>query len=397
MYRYTRRREMDRSTNNSLIYLTQVRPHLITREPRLIDPWVRAALDDTLGADSVYEFGEYSSSFYSMEGHYHNLRLYDRVITPKPKLPLLEEVIAETRKAFEINDKVISLSRDDLASAPFIRTSSAGWSYIGKSKDNHATAIRRAVGTLKTWYKDKHQARGTPSMFRYTPDMAWTRTQLASIDAPKVRPVWGRAFHNINLEGLSAVPLIRYYQEVGYPMVVGVHLYKSLPYIINSVLLDGENKKTGIGLDMSSFDTCPMSWLINEAFDICKDNLIFRDEWEERAFEYSRQYFIETPVIMPDSKMWLKLLGVPSGSYFTQLIDSITNHVLVSYIQLNEWGQTFETFVLGDDSLFGIPIEFGYSDLDAIARHARELGFTQSTHKCIVTGNLQELEFLGQS
>jgi len=87
---------------------------------------------------------------------------------------------------------------------------------------------------------------------------------------------------------------------------------------------------------------------------------------------------------MPDGRMWLKRVGVPSGSYFTQLVDLVVNHIIISYAQLKIYNRVFQPYVLGDDSLFGIPIELGYSDLDAFATHLSTLGFTLSTQKCII-------------
>nr|UYL95496.1 MAG: RNA-dependent RNA polymerase [Lhasa Parti tick virus 1] len=401
MRRHVVYRDMDRPTFNSLTYLTTVRPHPLHKDPRIVDPYVYTALKDLIGRDPIEAFGRYTRSFYTLEGHYSNLWKYDKVITPKPEDPLLDQAIEVTRRAFDIPPGVFSYGFNEFDKVPYIPSSSAGWGYVGKKgdADNHSIAKGRAHLNLMMWIEDqellKHGAPRHELKHRYSPDMAWTRTQLASPEAPKIRHVWGKAFHNIILEGLSAAPLIQYYQNKSKPMVVGIHLYKTLPMIIRNTLFDGERRRIGIGLDMSSFDTCPMPWLINTAFDIVKSNLVFKDWQSREAFEYTRHYFIETPVIMPDGRMWLKKLGVPSGSYYTQLIDSIINHIVVSYIQLKIWHETYDTYVLGDDSLFGIPDSWGYPDLDKIAEIVESIGFTLSKDKCIISTNPTELEFLG--
>ena len=117
-------------------------------------------------------------------------------------------------------------------------------------------------------------------------------------------------------------------------MCIGFQYYKKLPQLIQSVLKDGDELCTGISVDESRFDSNVTTWLINIAFDILKDNIIFPDEMSRHAFSYSLEFFIHTPVIMPDGKMWLKHTGVPSGSFFTSMIDSIVNRICITYAHL---------------------------------------------------------------
>lgn len=49
------------------------------------------------------------------------------------------------------------------------------------------------------------------------------------------------------------------------------------------------------------------------------------------AFDHTIQHFINRPVVTPDDRMWLKRVGVPSGSYYTQLVDSIANLIATYY------------------------------------------------------------------
>lgn len=169
--------------------------------------------------------------------------------------------------------------------------------------------------------------------FRYAPDLAWTRTQLGTFESPKIRHVWGEAFQNILLEGMAASPLIEAYQKRPWPIVLGINLYKRIPDIIQKALSNDETPQIGIGIDFSKFDSSIQPWLINEAFDILRQNITLNDIHEELAFEYSRQYFISRPVVMPDGRMWLTQLGIPSGSYYTQLVGSICNYIVITHAQ----------------------------------------------------------------
>lgn len=383
--------QSDRPTNNTLVYLTKVRPHPIRRHEQLRDPYVEEALSDLLGYDIIDTYKEYTRSFYTLEGHYRNLWLYDRPFVPKIQDPVYNDALEHTRAMFTLPSKVRSIAWDALDTVPFISTSSSGWGYKGKKGQdgNHEIAIHRAVGNLLSWTEKQ------PS-WRYTPDMAWTRTQLGTFESPKIRNVWGKAFHNIILEGMTAYPLISAYQQWSRcPMVVGDHLYKSLASIIHEVFENDDEYNIGIGIDFKSFDSTPQPWLINDAFDILKQNIEFTDEHGALSFEYSRQHFIDTPVIMPDGRMWLKRLGIPSGSYFTQLIGSVINFIVISYIQLKIWKRPFHLRVLGDDSAFGIPISEGYPDINLICKTAMELDFTVHPDKVTIAGRPDQLEFLG--
>ncbi|KAK9892936.1 hypothetical protein WA026_022811 [Henosepilachna vigintioctopunctata] len=232
--------------------------------------------------------------------------------------------------------------------------------------------------------------------WRYTPDVALTRTELGSLDRPKIWNVWGKSFHNIILEGVNAFPLIDEYQRwADSPIIPGMNLYKILPTIIRDILQDGNSPSTGICVDIESFDATPQKSMIYDAFDILRENITFSDAEGEQCWNYSKEFFVGTPVIMPDGLMWLKTLGIPSGSYFTQLIGSIINHLLITYIQLKIWTRPFKLKVLGDDSAFGLPYNLGWPDLEKISAVAVELGFTIYPDKAIVAQRPEEMEFLG--
>lgn len=237
--RYMMRNEEDRPSFNTLRYITRVRPHLINREDWLIDPFVYDTMCNTLGVNIVEEFGEYTRSYYTLEGHYNNLWKYDRAILSKPNDHNLHLAIAKTRSEFKLDAPVHAYSFNELASVPFISSSSAGWNLVGKKGDpgNHERAIHHAVLSINMWLEDRIY--GT-SNFRFHPDLAWTRTQLGTVEDPKIRNVWGTSFGNIILEGTSAYPLIQAYRRKGTPMAVGMNYYKRLPSMIHSCLYENE-------------------------------------------------------------------------------------------------------------------------------------------------------------
>lgn len=393
-----KRSEMDRPTFNTLEYISRVRPHRIVREPWLVDHFAEECLSEMLDTSSVTAFGEFTRSFYTEEGHYDNLWKYDRPLLPRPTDPDFYKAVEHTRKTLRLPQPVTPYSWHKLSDVPFISSSSAGWGYIGKkgTDDNHSIAIKRANAYLLWWLDTVDGISTNP--YRYHPDLAWTRTQLSDSETPKIRHVWGKAFENIILEGITAAPLIDAYRIIDSPIVIGINTFKRLPLIISKACSgspDNPMPQVGIGIDFKSFDTSPQPWLIELAFDILEENIRFTEPEQRSSFAYSKYFFIHTPVVMPDGRLWRKHLGIPSGSYFTQLIGSIINHIMITFIQIKLFRRTFKTWVLGDDSLFGIPAELGPPDFQAMARVVSPYGFTIHPDKCTSAMRPDELEFLG--
>ncbi|GFM95169.1 RNA-dependent RNA polymerase, partial [viral metagenome] len=381
-------------TTGRLLYpIAQVLPHDISRSnPQEIDPWVYPFVKEFITDAEITDFMQYTRSLYTEEGHYKNLLKYDKSYLPRPKTAAYLAALQHTSDCFRLPEPVRDISFDNLADVPFIASSSAGYSYHGSKgdNDNHTRAIKRVVATirgLQDYYPSWKQS------YRYTPDIAYARTQLSLLNTPKVRHVWGKAFHNIIIEGKSAYPLIHAYSSGEYPISTGIHIYHKIPAIIAEMFSEPEPHHVYL-TDFSGFDSSPMDWLIYDAFDILEQNLIFNEDIDKLCFEYSKFYFVNTPVKMPDGYIWVKHIGVPSGSYFTQLIDSVIDHIVLSYCQFSIWNRFFDTKVLGDDSIFKCPTSL-IVPISTLARTALQLGFTIHPDKSKLTDDQRNVDYLG--
>lgn len=71
----------------------------------------------------------------------------------------------------------------------------------------------------------------------------------------------------------------------------------------------------------------------------------------KKVFGWLRWNFINTKIMLPDGRMVRKDHGIPSGSYFTSLVGSLSNAVICNYL-MNIMGMEIKKqHYLGDDSL----------------------------------------------
>lgn len=101
-------------------------------------------------------------------------------------------------------------------------------------------------------------------------------------------------------------------------------------------------------IDYSSFDQTISNWLIKDAFDIvkCAFKKVDEDEFTTIVDDFINKKFISNDSIIVSNK------GVPSGSMFTQIIDSLVN-LLVIKTYFNSISRNLRhCMIMGDDNIF---------------------------------------------
>lgn len=350
------------------------------------DRFVRLAIEELIDAQTLHELSEFGRARYTTELHYSSFDNYRRPL-------VVEEAISSTCASDPLIQRAIRLAEQDLRpilnvptlrlseidKVEFVGSSSAGYGYKGKKRDNFSRARYNARRALKLFKRY-----GTK--YEMVPDKAFFRTHLAKKICPKVRHVWGRSFHNNLIEGLIGQNILKKAVTTDTPFYVGHDLIRDIPPMITSLVTSGQYI---YGLDYKHFDASVNSYLIDEAWRMLYRNLKHRNYL---AFNYCEHLFKHTPVIMPDGKLFEVNTGVPSGSLFTSLIDSIINLILLYAIQLKFLEKTVSSYVLGDDSIFVSPIDI---DLIECSSYLRKLGFELNLTKTFKTKDLSEVIFLG--
>lgn len=232
-----------------------------------------------------------------------------------------------------------------------------------------------------------------------SPCLAGVRTQRKG----KTRLVWMYPLEITILEALIARPLIQYFKSREHVMTFGDFSHEMGMRFRSSVT----DTKFFYSLDQSQFDASVPAILIHDAFNAFRtwfqlDYEVYPGVTLAQVFDIVERYFTTTPIVMPrrDSKyptlVTGKRSGVPSGSYFTQLVDSFANVAAIMAVS-RRFGLNLKTknlYVLGDDSLFFCN---ACIDLNKIRQFLMTIGFKMNVSKSSSGMSTADFEYLGRT
>lgn len=217
---------------------------------------------------------------------------------------------------------------------------------------------------------------------------AFVRSHLTK-DVNKVRAVWGYPLTMTLGEAVFAVPLIEAYQKEGSPLAYG---YETAVGGMRYIIRESQFCKSFTAIDFKDFDKTVQADMVRVAFNILMRNLNFlkyRDYGVPnvsglfKMWDFIVDYFINTPIRTCDGKCFRKHSGVASVSYFTQLVDSVINHILITWMYLKLTGKPPKFLkVMGDDSIAGSDDTI---DLDAAADLFESIGMILNIRKSAVS------------
>jgi hypothetical protein len=374
------------------------------RAPGFTDPWVRKSLKtfDITTYDSMRDGTRRGKG---TEGMMESLMKFDGPKVSYDDLNRRQQrhmnrAIAKARRAFTLPTKYQPLDWHEIGQ--HIRPdTSAGVTFVGKKKGEVMAEIYSASRALAHKVKVSGKNGFNPTRIQIPPCMAGERGAMSTREDPKSRLVWVYPAEMLVLEGQYAPTLYDEYAKLpNSPMLAG----KSAQRLYTEWIANHKDGETLIGLDFSKFDSTVPAWLIRAAFDILHDQI----EWEtwngERVAPAERTkwnniwqavvwYFINTPILLPNGRMFRKYRGVPSGSWFTQLIDSVVNYIVVEYITSLQHVEAKGLRVLGDDS--GFRSSTGFSLEQASKDASSTLAMNLKPEKCELTKDPSEFKLLG--
>lgn len=349
----------------------------------------------------MQEIDGWARSFYTLEGHIESIMQYSKPLLREPTAPTWAQAKREVYDEMgTLFPPVQSLSfEDQLDQVPFESASAAGYGYDGKKGEGNN--LKRAKGIANALVRtfDEHFVNEGPThaaehaIQNSTPDVAFTRTQLAKLPSIKVRNVFGEAFHLILIEGLSAAPLLEAFKSRDTFYVTGKDPTSYVPNYFSKI-----DQLNGwlVALDWSKFDATVQLWEIEHAFSALKQLVTFPTILSERAFDVSVILFKRRKLAAPDGVLWMREGGIPSGSYFTNMIGSIINYTRVKYACLRMEYPILSCRIQGDDSVICIA-SHEKPEVHALACIVAEHGWVLNPTKCMVSRNSEEITFLGRS
>nr|WPR18850.1 MAG: RNA-dependent RNA polymerase [Partitiviridae-like virus 3] len=332
---------------------------------------------------------------------------YDRSYLPSKVRsdPVYHVVIASVRRDFMPKEKLVPLTLGAVCKAPeFPKDRSPGLPYSQQGFKTKGEVLEDPVQRRHMFGLWDNVGKGREVGL---PDVAgYFRAQICSHDTNKIRAVWGYPVSVIIEEGRMFYPYMKVLKTMDAPIAYRVEMATGGMAYIND-MCSSHPGSTYLMIDYKQFDRTVPPWLIRDAFQIVMDcfhlDRVVDSEgkvWPVnsdrtiRRFKRMVSYFINTPVRMPTGERFRKSGGVPSGSMWTNIIDTIVNcivtrycgYVLTGYLPAGD-------MYLGDD---GFIATYGVVSVDDFADLAMEkFGMEVNRDKTYATTNRMNIQFLG--
>lgn len=211
------------------------------------------------------------------------------------------------------------------------------------------------------------------------------------------RLVWAYPYEMATIEGMYSVPLMENLlgRNGQHPIAYVTGKRQSNHCRIDRARIGSEKI---LCLDYSAFDSTIGCQLLTSAWSIVRT---WFTEVDDKAWDRIQSYFATSPILMPDGYVYAgRRGGVPSGSCFTQIIDSVVNSICIRYIEQRLALKVTTYGVLGDDSYIGIKFINDGCDtinLQAVRGVLAELGIRLNVEKSEVRESNAAFHFLGVS
>jgi len=227
----------------------------------------------------------------------------------------------------------------------------------------------------------------------------------------KVRPVWGYPTEVINEEARFFIPLLAHLKQHNNETdgFYGLGLDTALSgqsHIARNMHTPGV--ELCLCTDQQGFDYHVANWTIRDVFALMSDWFDFsrvQDSqgkvWNVNSDQTARRwkaiisYFINTKIRTPTGLRVQKSHGVPSGSMFTNVIDTFVNAVQTRTVLYRVTGSLpIKDYYYGDDSVVFLSSKI--FDIEAFSSVLTAIfGGSISVEKTILTDNIQNIQWLG--
>jgi hypothetical protein len=166
-------------------------------------------------------------------------------------------------------------------------------------------------------------------------------------------------------------------------------------FVTSRLLFTYKSKhKYWTSIDFSHYDQSVQAWVISDAFDILRE--LFRQDadFDETLWNVIKHDFIHKCLYGPGGKLYFSRNGVPSGSMFTQIIDTLCNFIMIESYLISRQLDSSDMVIMGDDNIFFTDCPINLDDMQNYMHHT--YGMTMHPHKCSVGTNADAPDFLSR-
>lgn len=397
-----------RTFSRMLEKLPDSTPFSFNYQPSRIDRNALFALNRTFNRDAISSARtEYHRAHLTFEDLKDDLLKYDCVHTPRGVSPSYAMAYASVVNDLKLpQGTLVPMTHGAVVAYPSFPTSKSPGIPLkqeGFKTKGEAVADPQVMHDIRReWYAIE---RGVKIQL---PDCAaYARAQLCPRDKNKIRATWGVPLTVICTEGQYAYPFLEHLKGLENPIIAyGLEIANGGMKYIDTMVNNFPGLPILMG-DWKEFDKHVPAWLIRDAFKIASTAFDFtkvidaegklwpvRPNRSNRRWRKMVSYFIDTPIRLSNGERYMKHGGVPSGSLWTNIIDSIVNALVMRYLTYELTGSLpLADVYLGDDSIVVLtkPI-----DIEQFAEVAlSEFGFIFNTNKSYQTTNPRNVFFLG--
>ncbi|QGL51730.1 RNA-dependent RNA polymerase [Vespa velutina associated partiti-like virus 1] len=390
-----------RNVSKAVKQLSDGQGFVMNMTPAREDRKAREACDLYFGPELVGRITSHlQRSTMNYEAIIDDLLEYDRAHVPKNKIVgesrVIYDMVIQSIKDDLGTPNLVPMEYEEIRSMPdFPGAKSPGLPYKNQGYTNKAQVFDdpACLEALKNTWRDVGHGKNV-----HLPDVClFARAQIARHPKQKIRATWGYSFDIYMEEARYFYPIQNFIKQHkhNFPIAYGLEMANGGMSSINDMLMRNKGAKFIIS-DWSKFDKTVPVWLIRDAFDI-----LFGLLHPNRVGVYTRRrwkkivdYFCETPIRTCKGERFLVTGGVPSGSCFTNIVDSIINCIVtrfLSYQTTSEFpiGEIF----LGDDGVFVMRKHACLEDFGSLA--LLYFGMILNVDKSYVTTNPSNVHFLG--
>jgi len=318
-------------------------------------------------------------------------------------------ILKKTCDELRPKTRIIPLTLGHAAKHPnFPRTTSPGFPWVNQGYGTKSDVLRdkSASGHIhRAW---DSIGRGIP--WSLPDSLAFHRVVASEQTKTKVRPVWGYPTDVILEEARYFLPLLDHLkghcqtEDAFYGL--GMETARS-GHAFLARCFEAVPGCKSLSADFSNFDAHVPAWLIRDLFAMMSDWFDFskvldsegkvwnvKQEQTCRRWRAMVSYFINTKIRSPSGFRAQKAHGIPSGSMFTNLLDTMVNAVMMRTSLYRTTGELpAKDYYYGDDSqVFHLPD----IDLDALASDLLStFGAILSVDKTILSNCVENIHWLG--